>query len=190
MDPVEHRADKHDNGEVDVQKTVRLVLGVARLGEADLAGWWNSHGLDRPGSYVLSRSFRRTWRPAALQIDLISAGKRHEDALGGRATALHLFSHDLQCRRWANAWLAEQKTASKPDPLFDELARWRPDSARQALAEWTEGTQDGEIRGEGLFLGTVTRDALQAHSFQIVRSLASAYLSIQGPFRAPYLDLV
>jgi len=26
---------------------VQLVLGVARLGEADLRGWWACHGLDR-----------------------------------------------------------------------------------------------------------------------------------------------
>jgi hypothetical protein len=28
-------------------EAVELVLGVARLGEADLAGWWGSHGMDR-----------------------------------------------------------------------------------------------------------------------------------------------
>lgn len=31
---------------------VRLVLGVARLGETDLRGWWSCHGLDEVGYYV------------------------------------------------------------------------------------------------------------------------------------------
>jgi hypothetical protein len=93
------------------EETTRLVLGVARLGEQDLTGWWGSHGLDRAGSYVLARSFRRTWRSAALELDIEAAARRHDDATAGRTTALHLFSDELPFRRWATAWLAEQKTA-------------------------------------------------------------------------------
>jgi hypothetical protein len=84
------------------QNTVRLVLGVARLGEADLAGWWGSHGLDRTGSYVLSRMFRQTWRPTALELDIEAAVHRHE-AASGRRRALHLYSDELPLRRWAGA---------------------------------------------------------------------------------------
>ena len=43
-----------------VAAEVRMVLGVARLGEADLRGWWTCHGLDRAGSFVLGRAFPRT----------------------------------------------------------------------------------------------------------------------------------
>ena len=32
---------------------VKMVLGVARLGEADLRGWCSSHGLGRAGAFVL-----------------------------------------------------------------------------------------------------------------------------------------
>src|SRR4051812_48918110 len=89
--------------DIDTDTVVRLVLGVARLGEADLAGWWSSHGMDRAGRYVLSRSFRRTWRSVALEVDVLSATRRHNDALGNRRTALHLFSDELPFRRWAAA---------------------------------------------------------------------------------------
>ena len=51
---------------LDTTDIVRSVLGVARLGENDLRGWWRGHALDRTGGYVLSGMFRRTWRPAAL----------------------------------------------------------------------------------------------------------------------------
>ena len=50
-----------------VESTVRLVLEVARLGEADLRGWWSSHGLDREGSFVLKRAFPRTWQSVRLR---------------------------------------------------------------------------------------------------------------------------
>jgi hypothetical protein len=36
---------------------VRMVLGVARLGENDLQGWWKGHAIDRTGQYVLSSMF-------------------------------------------------------------------------------------------------------------------------------------
>ena len=34
-----------------VGAVTRLVLGVARLGEVDLRGWWSSHGLDKIGQF-------------------------------------------------------------------------------------------------------------------------------------------
>jgi hypothetical protein len=33
----------------DHDRVIDLVLGVARLGEAGLRGWWQSHGLDQAG---------------------------------------------------------------------------------------------------------------------------------------------
>ncbi|MCY4194861.1 MAG: BrxE family protein, partial [bacterium] len=103
---------------------MRLVLGVARLGEADLRGWWNCHGLDNVGSFVLKRAFPRTWQPAALELDVLSARRRHANSLPGRKTALHLFSGELPFSHWAAAWLAEQKSAPEVDPLFAEFASW------------------------------------------------------------------
>jgi hypothetical protein len=34
---------------LDTTETVRLVLGVARLGENDLRGWWRGHALNHTG---------------------------------------------------------------------------------------------------------------------------------------------
>ena len=64
----------------DTAKTIgaiRLVLGVARLGEKDLRGWWKGHAIDRTGQYVLSGIFRRTWKPAALELDVAAASRMH-----------------------------------------------------------------------------------------------------------------
>ncbi len=94
---------------------VRLLLGVARLGENDLRGWWKGHALDRTGQYVLASMFRRTWRPAALQLDISAATRMHDELLG-RSTALHMFS-DSSDRRGK---------ARRPD--CDRLARRAEDN--------------------------------------------------------------
>ncbi len=171
---------------------VRLVLGVARLGEADLRGWWNCHGLDRVGSYVLSRALPRTWRSAGLELDVLSAQRRHEDALSGRASALHLFSDELPFRRWASAWLAEQKTATDVDDLLTELEGWDDGTARRRLGEWAGEPGPGEVLGDGLLLGRVARldSDDEAASALLARRLAASYVGLDGAFRAPYFDLV
>src|SRR4051794_21965429 len=81
---------------------VCLVLGVARLGENDLRGWWQGHALDRTGQYVLSSMFRPTGRPAALQLDVAAAARKHDELLG-QSTAMYLFSDLLPFRRWVSA---------------------------------------------------------------------------------------
>lgn len=180
-----------DGPATSVGGVVRIVLGVARLGETDLRGWWNCHGLDRVGSYVLSRALPRTWRSAGLELDVLSARRRHEDALSGRASALHLFSDELPFRRWASAWLAEQKTAAEVDDLFEELASWDDDAAGRRLREWAGDADAGEALGDGLLLGRVARpdpdDETQLAS--VARRLAAAYVGLDGTFRAPYFDL-
>lgn len=175
----------------EVEETTKLVLGVARLGEVDLGGWWGSHGLDRAGAYVLARTFRRTWASAALELDIEAARRRHEDATGGRRTALHMFSDELPFRRWAMAWLAEQKTASELSPLFDELASWDLSAARATIEHWGGQTPKLEVVGEGLRVGALSRSALDDPSVLILaaRLLAGAYLTIDKPFRVPYFDL-
>jgi hypothetical protein len=168
-----------------------LVLAVARLGEPDLKSWWRSHGLDRAGTFVLKRAFPKTWAPAALEIDVLSASRRHHDAVTGRRTAFHLFSDELPFRRWTTAWLAEQKTASAIDPVFADLSSWDIDTARTRLAEWAGEPAIGEAVGDGLLLGRLTRAELDDESTlaSTARRLASAYIDQDQPFLAPYFDL-
>ena len=47
--------------ELDFERLLKLRLVVARVGEMDLARWWNTNGqLGQQGSFVLARGFRRT----------------------------------------------------------------------------------------------------------------------------------
>lgn len=173
----------------DTDRAIRLVLGVARLGEQGLRGWWRSHGLGKGGQYVLQRSFPRTGRVAALELDILSAAHRHDDLLE-RSTALHLFSSAFPFRRWAEAWLSEQKTIA-PDPLFDELAAWDLEHAVETLRSSAGDSAGGENVGEGLLLGQITQPELDDHDqlLPYARLLAGAYLDQEASLRPPYFDL-
>lgn len=173
-------------------EVVRLLLGVARLGETDLAGWWGAHGVDQTGSYVLSRAFRRTWKCAGMELDILLAARRHDEALGGRRTALHLFSDELPFRRWANAWLSEQKTIVSPDPLLDAIAAWDLETAIETIMEWAGPPSDAEEVAGGLLLGQRRSEDVSDPDalIDMARHLTRSYVPVNGSFRAPYFDLV
>jgi len=170
---------------------VRLVLAIARLGENDLRGWWQGHALDRTGQYVLSSMFRRTWRPAALQLDVSAAARLHDELLG-RSTALHLFSDLLPFRRWATGWLAEQKTTDVASDLLANLEALTADQAVSALQEYCGGIEPpgGEPLGNGLLLGRLSSSDLDdpAMLLQTARLLGASYLDQTGALRPPYFD--
>jgi hypothetical protein len=170
--------------------SIRLVLGIARLGESDLRGWWRGHGMDKTGKYVLSGMFRRTWRPAALELDVLAAGKIHDELLG-RSTALHLFSDLLPFRRWALGWLAEQKTVREPDPLLTTLEAWAGGDPADTVRTWCGTTRtSGEQIGDGLHLGRLSAAEIAdpVSMREAVRMLAAAYVEQIGPLRPPYFD--
>ncbi len=175
-----------------IDAAVRLVLGVARLGENDLRGWWNGHAIDRTGRYVLSSMFRRTWRPAALELDVAAAGEMHSQLLG-RSTALHLFSDLLPFKRWTTGWLAEQKTAVEPDSLLGLLETWTAETATDSVRSWCGDAEPmrGESLGDGLRLGRLAASEITDASIlnQTARLLALSYVDQTGPLRPPYFDL-
>jgi hypothetical protein len=174
----------------DTDQAIRLVLGIARLGEEPLRGWWRSHGLGKGGQYVLGKTFPRTYRSAALELDILSAAHRHDDLLE-RPTALHLFSGAFPFRRWTEAWLAEQKTLA-PNPLFDELTGWDLDSALRSLRTWAGESPGGELVGEGLLLGQLAQPELDDESqlLSVARLLAAAYLDQETVLHPPYFDVM
>jgi hypothetical protein len=170
---------------------VTLVLAVARIGELDQAGWWRCHGLSTTGRYVLASSFPRTWQPAALELDVASATKRHEDLLP-RDTALHLFSDLLPFRRLALAWLAERKTA-EPDQLIAELQELDEAGTRRLIEARAAAPPPPHDRvGNGLLLGRLTTHELEDGDVlgSTVRSLAASYIAQGAELVPPYFDLV
>lgn len=176
----------------DEHEIVRLVLGVARAGEADLFGWWRSRGLTEAGQYVLGGALPRTWVLSALEADVLSAAARHGEVLG-RPTALHLFSDALPAKRWALNWLREHKVQGDPDGFLSQLRTWDREAARRDLRAWS-GVEvaAGELLGPARRLGTFSRDDLQnAERVEAaISQLSSAYADDPDELRFPYFDLV
>jgi hypothetical protein len=179
------------NGPNELPLPIALALGVARLGEVELRGWWRSHGLGRAGRYVLRDAFRwRTATATGLELDLLSASRRQEQILD-RPTALHLFSDWLPFRRMSLAWLAEHKTDGL-SPFLERLAAWDLDRAIADLADWAAGTpRSGEPLGPGLLLGSLTRSELEDEVTMqgVAKLLCAAYIDQGQDLRPPYFDL-
>ena len=167
-----------------------LVLGVARLGEAGLRGWWRTRSLGQAGRYVLGNAFPRTWRSAGLELDLLAAARLH-DAVLGRPGAIHLFSDRLPLRRAAAGWLAELKT-SPTVPFIDRLEAWDLPAAERDLRAWAGAPGPVETLGPGLLVGTIAAAQLArpADVTDLARRLAAAYLDLGEDFRAPFVELV
>jgi hypothetical protein len=178
---------------VGEESVVKLLLAIARLGEADLFGWWRSRGLTQAGEYVLGSAFPRTWQWSALEGSVLSAARRHEEVLG-RPTALHLFSGRLPAVRWAIGWLREQKVAGSHDGFLSRIRAWTRETALRDMAGWAAiQPPKGEVVAEGRRLGVVATQDLQApdRCEELIRLLAAAYTD-QPPeeFHYPYFDLV
>lgn len=171
---------------------VRLVLAVARLGEADLAGWWRSHGLDAVGEYVLPDLFPRTAPIAGAELAVLSAAKRHRDALPDRGDVVHLFGEPLPAFALTTAWLAELKMGGDAT-LLDELRQWsNVEDAHDSVARLAGPPPPGEQIGATLRLGTVPAQALHdpEQAATITCSLGAAYVGQGREFVVPYYDLV
>lgn len=169
----------------------RLVVGVARLGETDLAGWWRSHGLDAVGEYVLPDLFPRTASIVGAELAVLSAAKRHADALPDRDDVVHLFGEPLPAFSEVLAWLAELKTGGDAS-FLEQLRAWATlDDARASVAAMSGQPPPGERIGVTLRLGKVRADELADpdRAATIAKALAAAYAD-QGPALAvPYFDL-
>jgi hypothetical protein len=172
---------------------IRLVLAVSRLGDADLAGWWSSHGLDEVGEYVLAELFPRTWRAAAVELSMRSAVKRHSDFLPDRFNILHLFSDRLPFARQARELVAEFKTGDDA-ALLGELQSWESrEHAEARLWEWAGDPPTGERIGQTVVLGALSGDALNnddAMLLSATRLLAASYLTQGNDLAIPYFDVV
>jgi hypothetical protein len=174
-----------------VPSSVRLVLSVARLGEADLTGWWNSRGFGDVGEYLLTDLFPRTWAVAGAELAVLSAAKRHHDALPDRDDVVHLFGEPFPAFAHALEWLAELKTGG--DAAFlEELRSWSSEAdAATAIGGAGNLVDPGERIGATLRLGVLPAAALREPE-QVeatARSLATAYVGQGADLAIPYFDL-
>src|SRR5688572_2101340 len=112
----------------------RLRLVVGRVGEMDLARWWNTNGqLGRLGVSVLPLSLPRTFRIEQARSVFVVARQRCRDLYRLPATAtlweLPMEVEDGLEQRWER-WIDD---AHGWEPFFAELETCTPDLQRELL---------------------------------------------------------
>lgn len=111
-----------ESGRVDLTYVLRLRLVVARVGELDLARWWNTRSqLGSMGALVLKRGFPRTYRFA--QARSVFAVAAHRCALlYGVPNSVTLWNLPAHLEDDFNeAWAAWIENAAEWEPFFSEL---------------------------------------------------------------------
>jgi hypothetical protein len=114
-------ADMSDG--IDLDRLLKMRLVVARYGEMDRAGWWNTNGmLGRYGGIALARGLPRTHRFAQARVVFEVARSRCEELFHapGSVTLWHLPAEleDSFDEHW-QVWLRDGHSWS---PFFDRLA--------------------------------------------------------------------
>lgn len=175
------------DADLELESICRAVLQVARLGEVDHRGWWGTRSFGAAGRVVLQQRLPRTWRMAAAELDIRAAAVRHNDLID-RPNAVHLFSDNWPVRRWASAWVAEQKTAEPPDSFFEVLECASDEELVRALGP---GTHELDTTGRAVRMGSISKgdfDSLET-LHRAVTELASVYPGLSGELLVPYLEV-
>jgi hypothetical protein len=121
---------------IDFDRLLKLRLVVARHGEMDRAGWWNTNGmLGRHGAISLERGLPRTHRFAQARVVFAVARSRCEELFDapGSVTLWRLPAdvEDQFGEHW-QSWLGAAETWN---PFFDDLAAYDSNELVSALVD-------------------------------------------------------
>ncbi len=158
---------------VDLDQLLRLRLVVARVGEGDLARWWNTKGqLGSMGASVLKRGFPRTHRFAQTRSVFAVAAQRCRD-LYDPPNAVTLWNLPAELEDdFDQAWATWIDHVSDWEPFFAELEHCTADLAHELTR-----------------LELVTADHLDQLS-RLKRSAEQRAVAIPGEFTGSSDDLV
>ena len=123
---------------------------------------------------------------AAVELDILSAANRNNEVIN-RRTAVHLFSDNWPVRRWASAWVSEQKTADPADELFEWLETASMDDV---IGRLQPSRKTLDITANAVRLGSVSSADLHDPEALEPKAalLASAYTALDT-FAVPYLEV-
>lgn len=157
---------------VDMDRLFKLRLVVARVGEMDLAAWWNTKGqLGSLGTSVLMRGFRRTHYFAQARSVFAVAGQRCSE-LYARTGSVTLWELPVDLEdAFEMHWEQWRDAAEDWRPFFESLDECSADVAV-------------ELRRFGL----VTEDQLERAS-RLRRSAEQRAVQLLGEFRGSDDDL-
>lgn len=121
---------------IDFDRLLKLRLVVARHGEMDRAGWWNTNGmLGRLGAVTLERGLPRTHRFAQARVVFSVARSRCEELFDApNLVTLWRLPADVEDQFDEN-WQSWLRAAETWNPFFDDLAAYDNDELVSALAD-------------------------------------------------------
>lgn len=101
---------------LDMDRLLRLRLAVARYGEMDIAGWWNTRGiLGRHGQMALSRGFPRTHHLAQARVAFEVAAHRCRE----------VFNLDQAVTLWQLPAVAEDQFLGSWHTWLEQEDQWQ-----------------------------------------------------------------
>ena len=157
---------------VDLDQLLRLRLVVARVGEGDLARWWNTKGqLGSMGASVLKRGFPRTHRFAQARSVFAVATQRCND----------LYDPPNAVTLWNLPALIEDDFDQAWSTWIDHTAQWEP-----FFADLEQCGSD--LTAELTRLELVTADHVDLVS-RLKRSAEQRAVAIPGEFTGSADDL-
>ena len=145
---------------VDLDRLLKLRVIVARVGEMDLAQWWNTKQLGPFGAAALRRGFPRTYRFAAARSVLAVAAHRCDEVFNPPecVTLWHLpevieaefderWEHWLdEASRWSE-FFGRVESIDDPDPVTTGFTQngWRERIACRRIARRFEGAMQARV---------------------------------------------
>lgn len=159
---------------------------IARVGESDWLGWWESEALSGPGLYAMERLFRRTPRLTAAHVSILAARARHDQVVP-KEDLVHLFNFGETFEGEFERWLIDRKADGWDPP---ELPEAPPDGASSSTESAFVALELPEEQGHGdaedmnglRVLGTIESQEMEepVRRREIAGRLASAY-RVGGP---------
>lgn len=152
---------------------MKLRLVVARVGEMDVARWWNTRGqLGRIGALALKRSFPRTHRFAQARSVFAVAAQRCQQ----------LFDPPNCVTLWKLPEAIEEEFEARWERWLDHAAEWEPFFAR------LETLQETDLLATMRALAVVTEHEIEAAS-RLRRSAEGRAVPIANVFSPTDADV-
>ena len=162
--------------EIDFDRLLKLRLVVARIGEMDLARWWNTDGLlGRKGRILLSRGFPKTHRFAqARAVFAVAKARCHE-----------LFDPPGCMTLWSLPPQIEDQFDSRWHEWLDKAGDW------ESFFSWLEAIQSPDLLDPMKELGLLSPEDLEAVS-KLRRSAEGRAVPLAGTYAVsdPVLTLL
>jgi len=161
------------NRKMDFDRLLKLRLVVARVGEMDLAKWWNTRGqLSRLGSAALRRGFPRTHYFAQARSAFAVAGFRCRE----------VFDPPQSVNLWRLPEAIEEEFETHWERWLDQADHWKP------MFLGLEALKDTDLKGALQSFDLITDEDSERFS-RLRRSAEGRAVPLPAPFTATDHDI-